>query len=1028
MKKRSFFLVLGFLFVLSCNHHDEELEIPDKNKSQPTKCEAGHYGQKCEPCKCVNGTCNDGLEGDGSCTCAAGYKGPTCAIECLGGHENPCNGNGTCQDDGTCACTNGAGGDCSGCSGNKTNYPACDKCIIGYFGENCTERCPGAGSSDGVCSGRGTCNESGRCECNSHFAGEACENCSAGWSGPACADASSDEPALPADFSDTIISWRGTVGTAALYGNTNSWRSFTFTTTADLRDNTPASKERTIYELIEGLRLISGHTYFDGLFALAMREASLDSVTQIDNYAFNNGQGVPCNCFNTGENWNYVWTRDTSYAMDLGLALVDPERSMNSLAFKLADKKQSVGGGGKQIVQDTGSGGSWPISTDRVVWILGAYETLKYLDGSARDSFYNDTYDAIKNTIEADREVVYDPVEKLYGGEQSYLDWRENTYQPWTAQDTVHIGMAKALSTNVAHYIILKVAAEMAGEKGDSTLASKYAGWAADLKTAIVERFYQADKGLFASMTGTYLDSGDAHSNYDSLGQSLAILWDVATPAQAAQAIASYPVVEAGPPVIWPQQPRTWIYHNRSIWPFVTAYHLRAALKARNSKVVDNAMISLIRGAAFNLSNMENFEFTNLKAWADDKRTDYQGNELSGPKVNSRRQLWSVAGYISAVLYGIFGLETTQNTVWFNPAITAYMRNVFLAGSSEIRLQYFKYHGKNIDITIKLPKRTEDVDGFFIMDKLTLNGALKRDPLSADDLQDNNEIIITMKAEVANAGATITLKSCTEDAECYAPQMPLLPADHAVYPIAPENGKLKVSFSTQTAMDVDQGNTFNIYRDGKLVATKVTSPWVDPDSADYAQKSYCYSVTAVNKYGNESHHAKPLCYWGDNFVRADSNKYDASKFSETPTASDHDRSHFGDWGRPNETLTVPNVKPTESGDYLLLLEYGSGRPIDTGITCAVKKVTVTENGGNEVASDVVFMPHLGSDNWDRWGESSFMPLTLDKNKTYTVTISDVFNMSYFDHFVSYTGGTGGGNEVYNRVNLSTVKLLLKTIK
>ena len=76
---------------------------------------------------------------------------------------------------------------------------------------------------------------------------------------------------------------------------------------------------------------------------------------------------------------------------------------------------------------------------------------------------------------------------------------------------------------------------------------------------------------------------------------------------------------------------------------------------------------------------------------------------------------------------------------------------------------------------------------------------------------------------------------------------------------------------------------------------------------------------------------------------------------------------------------------------------------------------------------MVFMPHLG-DSWDRWGESSFVSVELSAEKTYKAEIRDAFNMSYFKHFEPYTGGAGGGTDVYNRANISTLKFLLKEIK
>lgn len=47
-------------------------------------CEADHYGATCEPCTCTNATCDDGITGDGSCECLAGYG------DCTGGPADGC--------------------------------------------------------------------------------------------------------------------------------------------------------------------------------------------------------------------------------------------------------------------------------------------------------------------------------------------------------------------------------------------------------------------------------------------------------------------------------------------------------------------------------------------------------------------------------------------------------------------------------------------------------------------------------------------------------------------------------------------------------------------------------------------------------------------------------------------------------------------------------------------------------------------------------------------------------------------------
>jgi hypothetical protein len=186
------------------------------------------------------------------------------------------------------------------------------------------------------------------------------------------------------------IEWLGDTATVTATGN--ELKTYTISTTASLRDNTPADKKRVVTENEGSMILRTGNTMIDALFAMTLEEVSENSVSQISDWSFNNGNPVDCDCFETGEKWKYVWTRDTAYAVDLGLAFVDPARSKNSLLFKISEKKASAGGADMEIIQDTGSGGSWPVSTDRVSWALGAYETLKYLEGSSYTDFLDKAY------------------------------------------------------------------------------------------------------------------------------------------------------------------------------------------------------------------------------------------------------------------------------------------------------------------------------------------------------------------------------------------------------------------------------------------------------------------------------------------------------------------------------------------------------------------------------------------------------------------------------------------------------------
>ncbi|MCK5884325.1 MAG: hypothetical protein KAG61_11600, partial [Bacteriovoracaceae bacterium] len=371
---------------------------------------------------------------------------------------------------------------------------------------------------------------------------------------------------------------------------------------------------------------------FDALFALAVEEANQNCVENISDWSFESEGNC---CFETGKKWNYVWTRDTAYSVHLGIGEIDPIRAKNSMEFKLSPLRSN---GKLQIVQDTGTGGSWPLSTDRVVWALGASELLKQLSGPTKISFEKKAIEAIEETVLVDREYVYDKADGLYRGEQSFLDWREQTYPIWTKSNTTPIGESKTLSTNICHYYALKFIGEKTGGN------NRYKKWALELKKSINNIFWSEEEGLYRSMI---LPStiNEPLKKYDLLGNALAVILEVADSERASKVVSSYPHTEAGAPVVHPQLREVPIYHNRGIWPFVSCYAMLAAKKVNNEKVFSRHLSTLMTAATINLSNMENMEFLTLSPWFED-------GDNSGPVVNSERQLWSVAGYLNSVISG----------------------------------------------------------------------------------------------------------------------------------------------------------------------------------------------------------------------------------------------------------------------------------------------------------------------------------------------------------------------------------------
>ncbi|MBI2392621.1 MAG: hypothetical protein HYV09_23755 [Deltaproteobacteria bacterium] len=788
-------------------------------------------------------------------------------------------------------------------------------------------------------------------------------------------------------------------------------RTFSLKTTAALRDSLPTNP-RTYGELDGRPRVRTRNELFDALYALAQDEAREDSVAAISDGSFDDGKPMTCptgGCFETGRLWKYVWTRDTSYAVDLGLAAVDPTRARNSLEFKLSERR---GGGDLQIVQDTGSGGSYPVSTDRVVWAIGATRLLEWLDGAERTAFRDKAYDAIKNTIEHDRQVVFDPVTGLYGGEQSFLDWREQTYPSWTASDTVHLGMSKALSTNVAHLAILRAAVRLGSEKGDTASASKYQTWATQLSGNIYSKMWLLKHKRLSTFFTTTLDPSPV-TRFDALGTALAVLHGVLPAADAKDAVATYPHVARGVPVIWPQQKDTKIYHNRSTWPFVTAYFARAARAVRNDAAVENAVWSLMRGAALNLSNMENFEMVSGKAWVDD-------GAYSGPEVNSQRQLWSVAGYLSMVHDVVFGMETSSEGIRFAPYVTKKLRNGQFANTDTLVLDGLRYRGKSLTVVVHLPAKGASTDaGAYTVSKVRLNGADAGTGFLAPTGDARVDVDL---ADGSEAGASIRLVTDTADYKnLFAPRAP------SIMSIDGSGANLKITWdrSGETAAEI----AFNVYRDGFQVAIDVsgaTTTWTDP-LATATSPSHCYAVDAYFVGSkNHSQHSPPYCFWGTGAARVTT--IGASSFANVggTGVTNHGKFHYEGWGDPTHTLTVSKFKPTRTGEHLLQVVAGNGAgPINTGITGGLKVVEVLD-GTTVVARGYFLMPHLGT--WSTWRDSSFVRADLTAGKSYEIVIkhdATSVNMSFFSHFERYTGGTGGKSGAFSRVNIAELKVLAR---
>lgn len=372
----------------------------------------------------------------------------------------------------------------------------------------------------------------------------------------------------------------------------------------------------------------------------------------------------PDSTFRTGARWSGVWTRDISYSIILSMAVLQPEVAKKSLLCKAKNDR---------IIQDTGTGGSYPVSTDRMIWAVAAWEIYKV----TRDiAWLKRVYPIIKNSIEDDEHNIYDNATGLVRGESSFLDWREQTYPKW--MQPADIFTAEALGTNAVHYQANNVLAQMAAILHDKKAAQKYTLKSAGIKAGINKYLWLADKGYYAQFLygRNYLISSPKS---ESLGEALCVLFDIADEKQQKAIVEHTPSMAFGIPCVYPQIPDMFNYHNNAVWPFVQSYWVLAAAKAGNSTAVIRGLSAIYRPAAFFLTNKENFVAST--------------GDYSGTRVNSSNMLWSLSGNISMVYKVLFGMRFNESNLTFHPFVPA-----SLGGKQT--LTNFKYRHALLDIEL----------------------------------------------------------------------------------------------------------------------------------------------------------------------------------------------------------------------------------------------------------------------------------------------------------------------------------------
>ncbi len=624
----------------------------------------------------------------------------------------------------------------------------------------------------------------------------------------------------------------------------------------------------------------------------------------------------PDSTFRTGKEWSGVWTRDISYSIILSMAHLQPKVAINSLMRKV--------NGNKRIIQDTGTGGAWPNSTDRMIWATAAWEVYK---ATGDRQWLEQAYTIIRNSIEDDLLTIYNPVTGLVKGESSFLDWREQTYPLW--MQPADIFESECLGTNAVHYQANKVLADMADLLHEVAVAQKHRQIAHNIKEGINRYLWMADKNTYAQyLYGRNFKIVSPRS--EALGEALCVIFGIAGKEQAEKLVANTPVTPYGIPCIWPQIPNIPPYHNNGIWPFVQSFWLWAGASVHNQQSVMESIGAIYRPAAMFLTNKENFVAEN--------------GDLSGTQINSSIMLWSLSGNLSLVHKVLFGIRFEPGHLAFRPFVPEALKG-------NRSLTNFKYRHAVLDI---------EMTGFGnTIKSMTLDGKDLTNHTIPGNLEGRHAVTIHLDSQPAPPAITNRVPVV------FSPEAPIVQLTGETASWTPVKGAVAyIILVNGVAFDTITSTHYNLQQ----VSRQAPTPHLQ--------------VIAINGDGIGSFASEPVVY----LASGNGNLHIVQAETIAPKA-EHPYTGASEGGfieiskNVNTTVSFPVTVET-AGLYAIDFRYSNGNgPTNTENKCAIRTLKVD----NRAVNAIIF-PQRGKEEWSAWGFSNALTAYLTKGN-HTITLS-----------------------------------------
>lgn len=441
----------------------------------------------------------------------------------------------------------------------------------------------------------------------------------------------------------------------------------------------------------------------------------------------------------------------------------------------------------------------------------------------------------------------------------------------------------------------------------------------------------------------------------ETLGEALAILYDIAPANKVSTISENHPVTRYGAPVFYPQISDIPNYHNNALWPFVASYWTLAQAKAGNEAGVLEGLGSVIRPAALFATNKENLNLDNGDIFTE---------------LNSSNMLWSLAGNLALTNQILFGIHFEKDGLRIMPFVPEVL-------GGERTLSNFPYRGAKLNITVNgYGNKVKNISINGITQERD-NKKAKRNikglafigngvEIPASALHGVVDIVVDMDNEPIPAMRVNNVPNVK------APLTPMawLSYDETVNePGVPVNNLLQWN-------PIEYIGEYIVLKDGREVArTRETQyPALEPGE---------WQVIGVSSEGIESFASEPRSNRPSRFWDLD----EEVSVAASPEISYPAENIVGYRGNgfietdQNNPPVVKTIHVPHAGLYSISYRYSNGNgPVNTENKAAIRSLYVD---GKDVGT--IVMPQRGVANWNDWGVSNSVKVYLTEGQ-HTITL------------------------------------------